>query len=43
MKMKCKHYWRIYHDAEQIKTGNLTFYCQGCLALRKVKKVYVED
>ena len=39
-KMKCKHCWRIFHDAEQIKSGNLTFYCQSCLALRKVKKIY---
>lgn len=41
-KVECQHVWKIFHDPELVRSGFLTFYCQNCLALRKVKKEYSE-
>jgi hypothetical protein len=42
-KKKCSHVWKIFHDAEAVKTGYLTFFCQHCLMMVKKKKEYVAD
>jgi hypothetical protein len=39
----CKHFYRIFLDRELERTGYLSFYCQYCLKLFKVKKAYVEE
>ena len=39
---ECKHNWRLFNDPEQRNSGNLTFFCAYCLALKKVKKEYSE-
>ena len=36
----CEHNWKMFMDKELIKTGWLSFYCQKCLALKKIKKEY---
>lgn len=37
-----KHYhnWRIFKDPELNNTGFLSFFCQGCLKLKKIRKIY---
>jgi len=37
-----KHEWRIFRDGNLINTGYLSFFCTGCLELKKVKKEYKE-
>lgn len=41
--MKCNHQYRIFKDPDLIKTGYLSFYCQYCLKLRKIKKIYEDE
>lgn len=37
---KCEHIWRIFKDPKEVGKGTLTFYCQKCLELRKIKREY---
>jgi len=37
-----EHIWRIFNDPDLRNTGYLSFFCQGCLALAKIKKEYKE-
>lgn len=40
---KCMmHSFRIFNDVDMKGTGFLTFYCEHCLALVKIKKAYEE-
>ena len=41
--MKCNHQYRIFHDPNLSKSGYLSFYCQNCLKLRKIKKEYEDE
>lgn len=34
------HVWKIFKDPKLIGSGELSFFCQHCLALKKVKKTY---
>jgi len=43
MSGQCMHRWKIFKDMDLVKTGFLSFYCDKCLALRKIKKEYKDD
>lgn len=37
---KCEHHFRIFNDPNLKNTGYLSFFCDKCLLIRKVKKDY---
>jgi hypothetical protein len=34
------HNWHIFRDSALNNSGYLTFFCNGCLKLKKIKKEY---
>ena len=38
--MICEHKWRIFKDSKLVGSNNLSFYCEKCLSLKKLKKEY---